>query len=195
PATLQLVAGEREIQLARGQRPERVAVAGPVAVVEHVDVAGAVVALRDVALERSVFKRMILDLHRQPLLAGAQRWPLRHRPTLERAVDLEPEIVVARARVVQLHHEDRPTPGHPARVGGWLRRAVEATLARVVAQAHRPSPPCASSRPSSWIWRPSLRAPSSSRPSSRPTSSPRPSSPACACCWRSTFPLSELTGA
>src|SRR5690606_18156860 len=113
-----------EIQLAGGQRFQRIAVAGPVAVVEHVDMAGAVVARGDVALEGSVLQRVVLDLDGQPLLARAQRRPFRHSPAPERTVDLEPEVVMARTRMVQLDDEDRAMSGRTRGIRGRLRRAV-----------------------------------------------------------------------
>ena len=111
---MQLAAFQFEFQLAGGDGGQRVAVAAPHALVEHQHVAGAVVAFRDLALEAGVRQRVVLHFHREPLLACAQRWSLGHRPALQRAIDFEPEVVVARARVVQLDHEDGPMPATPA---------------------------------------------------------------------------------
>src|SRR5690606_32034485 len=118
-------------------RFQRFALAGPVPAVEQLHVAGAVVALRDLAFERGIRQRVVLHLHRQPLLPRAQGRPLGHRPALQHAVGLEAEVVVAAAGVVQLHHEDRPLAYAGGGFATRLGRGVEATLAVVVAQAHR----------------------------------------------------------
>ena len=77
------------------------------AAVPDLDRARAVVALRDLAGERRVVERVILDVHRERALAGLERHALRHGPRGERAVPLEPEVVVEAPRVVALHDEDR----------------------------------------------------------------------------------------
>ena len=77
------------------------------AVIPDLDRAGAVVALRDLALERRVLERMVLDVHGEMLLAGLERHALRHGPRGEHAVALEAEVVVEAPRVVPLHDEDR----------------------------------------------------------------------------------------
>ena len=61
--------------------------------------------LRNDALEVDVFERMVLGLHRQPLVGGIERRPLRHRPALQHPADLEPEIVVVGRRVVLVDDE------------------------------------------------------------------------------------------
>ena len=50
---------------------------------------------------------MILDVHGERALAGLERHALRHRPRGERAVALEPEVVVQPPGVVALDDEDR----------------------------------------------------------------------------------------
>ena len=77
------------------------------AAVPDLDRAGAVVALRDLARERRVVERVILDVHRERALARLEGDALRHRPRGERAVPLEPEVVVEAPRVVALDDEDR----------------------------------------------------------------------------------------
>ena len=77
------------------------------AVVPDLDGARAVVALRDLALEGRVVERVVLDVDGERALAGLERHALRHGPGGERAVALEPEVVVEAARVVALDDEDR----------------------------------------------------------------------------------------
>src|SRR5690606_24086830 len=113
-----------------------IAFGGPHAVVEPRHVPAAVLVLRDLALERGVVQRMVLDLHRHPLHRGVVAGSLRDRPALERVADLQAEVVVPAAGVVQLHHEARaPAPGRRlARLR--LAGLVEAALAPVGRQAH-----------------------------------------------------------
>src|SRR5439155_3852137 len=64
------------------------------AVVPDLDRPRAVLALWNLALERAVVERVILDVDGEMLLAGLERDPLRNGPARERAVTLEPEVVV-----------------------------------------------------------------------------------------------------
>ena len=64
------------------------------AAIPEVDVPGAVLAARDVALEVGVLHRVVLDVHRQRALARAQRHAARQRPAQQHAVALEPQVVV-----------------------------------------------------------------------------------------------------
>jgi hypothetical protein len=102
---------------------------------------GAVVAGRDHALEVCVLERMVLDVHREPLLLRAHRRPLRHRPALEHALHFETQVEVQVARPVLLHHETRGRRrgrrgGRRGGAGGGraaerLRRAIGVALAAV----------------------------------------------------------------
>ncbi len=67
----------------------------------------AVLAAGDLAGERGVGERMILDVNREGASTGIERDALRHRPRGERAIALEPEVVVEATRVVTLDDEDR----------------------------------------------------------------------------------------
>src|SRR5205807_2120634 len=107
-------------------------------VIPDLDRAGAVVALRNLAGERRVLERMILDVDGEMLLAGLERHAFRHRPRGERAVPLEAKVVVKAPRVVPLHDEDRelPTALGPER----LRRLLTVPFALVLGEfiAHKP---------------------------------------------------------
>ena len=70
-------------------------------------VPGAVLAGRDLARERRVLERVVLDVHRERLGAALERNALRDGPRREHAVALEPEVVVEAARGVLLDDEDR----------------------------------------------------------------------------------------
>src|SRR5205807_3680361 len=77
------------------------------AAVPDLDRAGAVVTLRDVALEGRVVERMVLDVYGQRALSRFERHALGNGPRGERAVSLEAEVVVETPRVVTLDDEDR----------------------------------------------------------------------------------------
>ena len=67
--------------------------------------AGAASARADLAFEFEVIERMVLDLDREPLLGRIGRRAFRDGPGLQDAVDLEPEVIVQRGRVVLLDDE------------------------------------------------------------------------------------------
>src|SRR5205085_11164665 len=75
--------------------------------VPDLDAAGSVLAFRDLAFERRVLERVVLDMHGQPLVARLERDAFRHRPARKRSVALEAEVVVEPPRVVALDDEDR----------------------------------------------------------------------------------------
>jgi hypothetical protein len=93
--------------------------------IPDLDRARAVLALRDLALERRVVDRVVLDVDGEVLQPRLERNPLRHRPAREDTVALEPEVVVQAPGVVALDDEQRllafPTGGE--RLGGLLRVA------------------------------------------------------------------------
>ncbi len=77
------------------------------AAVPDLDRSGAVLSGRDLALEIRVIQRVILHVDSQVTLASLERNPLRHGPAGERAVPLEPEVVVQPPGSVALDDEDR----------------------------------------------------------------------------------------
>ena len=81
------------------------------AAIPEVDRAAAVLARRDVALEVGVLDRVVLDVHRERALAGAQRHAPRQRPAEQHAVALEPQVVVQGAGRMALNDEDRIAVG------------------------------------------------------------------------------------
>ena len=105
PAALELRALQREIEAALLQSAHRVALGLPAAAVPDDHLAAAVLALRDLALEVGVVERMVLDVHREPLVAGHQARPAGDGPARQRVADLEAEVVVQPPRRVLLHHE------------------------------------------------------------------------------------------
>jgi hypothetical protein len=135
PAPAQPLAGELEVELAPGEAALRVALGLPGAAVPDLDRAGAVLAGRDAALEAPVLERVVLDVHRQALLAHFHGRALRHRPRHEHTAQLEPEVVVQAARGVLLHDEAQGRALLPAPALG-LGRQLEVALAPVGVERH-----------------------------------------------------------
>src|SRR5581483_302107 len=98
--------------------------------IPDLDRTGAVLPLRDLALERGVLERMVLDVDGEALLARLERDPLWHCPARERAGALEPEVVVETPGVVSLDDEDRLAGGplRAERLGSRLRVALAPVL-------------------------------------------------------------------
>ncbi len=136
PPALEPFTVQDEVHLAGRDRLQRIAIAGPGAVVVDVHMPGAVMAAGDIAGKRRVGQRVIFNLHREPFFTNAQRGAFRHRPALEHAVGFQPEVVMARAGVVQLHHEDRSPRRRAAALGIRLGGAIEAAFAAVFLQGH-----------------------------------------------------------
>src|SRR5262249_10868193 len=92
-------------------------------------VAGAVLAVGDPALEISVLERVILCLHREPLLCRVVARALRRGPAGEDSIDLEPDVVMEPCRVVLVHHVPQLSAGtgHGPRCRG-LRSDAEVSL-------------------------------------------------------------------
>jgi hypothetical protein len=144
PRALQLVAVERELQVALLQRGfDVVGLWRPgTRVPQHHD-AGAV-AGRNHALELAVLDGVILDVHREPLDGGIERRSLGHRPRQQHAVVLQAEVVVQVTGQVLLHAEEprRAAAGRPpGLVAGGFRRLREVALLTVVVERHAPSAP------------------------------------------------------
>src|ERR1019366_6238865 len=93
----ELLAFERERQMAFGVAFVRVASRLPTAAIPDHDRAATVLTLGDRALERVVFDRMILDMDGQPLLTRHQARSAGDGPAFHHAVELQAQIVVQAA--------------------------------------------------------------------------------------------------
>ena len=132
----QLLAVQVDVQLAVGHgagRGSSVSCGSQVPGVPHDDVAAAVLAARDHALEVEVLERVVLDVERRPPDRRVEGRTLRHRPADQHAVDLEPEVVVQPAGPVPLHHE----PARPARRPGRRWRSPDGSGVRVKSRLRR----------------------------------------------------------
>ena len=105
PAAVQLLAVEAELELAGAVAGARSPTGCQVPLSQTITRARAVLAFRDRALEAAVVDRMVLDVHRHALVGGIEARAFRHRPALQRAVELEAKVVVKAARGVLLDHE------------------------------------------------------------------------------------------
>ena len=87
---------KHELEVAAGESlfGRSIAPRFPVAAVPELDRAAAVLALRDGPFEIAIIQGVIFDLDREPFVCWIQRWPARHRPGLEHAIQLETQIVV-----------------------------------------------------------------------------------------------------
>ena len=91
--------------------------------------AGAVVALRDLAVEVEVLERVVLGADREAVVLRLLGQAVRDRPRRERAVVLEAQVPVQARGVVLL--DDEPRALRRLRgVAGGLRRRLEVALAR-----------------------------------------------------------------
>ena len=75
--------------------------------VPDLDGSCSVLARRDLARERRVLQRVVLDVDGEMALPGLERHALRHGPARQGAVALQAEVVVEASRIVALHDEDR----------------------------------------------------------------------------------------
>jgi hypothetical protein len=90
----------------------------------------------DHAFEVRVLDGVILHVHGQPLFLRVHRRALGHRPALQDAVHLEPEVVVKTPRGMLLDDEAL-AGGEPAASEG-LRRAVRVSFFPVGLELRRP---------------------------------------------------------
>src|SRR5207248_3417891 len=109
------------------------------ALVPDLDRTGAVLPLRDLALEAGIVERVVLDVDGERPLPRLERHALRHGPARERAVALEAEVVVKPPCVVTLDDEDRLLAlflGLAKRLRGLLRVALAPIFSQLLAR-HR----------------------------------------------------------
>ena len=126
PLASQLLAVQVELEVPFLVAERGIEIGGPGALVPDHDGAAAVLAFGDDALEAAIVERMVLGQHGQPFLAGDQARPLRHRPALQHAVELEPEVVMQAPRRVLL--DDIGVAGRRSLAARRLRRLGEVAL-------------------------------------------------------------------
>ena len=88
PLAFQLLAGQVELEMALLVAERGIEIGRPRALVPDHHRAAAVLAFGNDAFEAAIVERMVLGRDGQPLLAGDQARPFRHRPALQHAVEL-----------------------------------------------------------------------------------------------------------
>src|SRR5207247_10873633 len=123
-------------EMALAVTPPRIAVGAPCSAVPQRDWSRAVLFFRDHTLEAAVIERVVLDVHGQPLVGRIEAGSLRHRPALERPIELETEIVMQAAGCVLLHDETQPRASPRRYAALRLRSLAEIAFAMVALETH-----------------------------------------------------------
>ena len=79
---------------------------------------------------------MVLDLDSEPLFSRAERRPLRDGPAAQHATDLKAEVVMPRARVMQLHYKVACLRLARSDLAARFRGFAKVTFALIFLQAH-----------------------------------------------------------
>src|SRR5690606_30414641 len=128
---------QTELQFALGIGLRCVTLGFPAAAVPHYHLAGTIFAFWDGSLEFTVGQWVVFHLNGHAFDGWVKAWALGYGPTLECAVEFEPEIVVKPPRPMFLYDELRPdstaTAFTPSITAG-LGCLVEITLAVIVTQ-------------------------------------------------------------
>ena len=69
-----------------------------------------ILAFRNIALKIRVFQRMVLNRHREPFDSRIERGSFGHRPGLQYAANLKPEIVMKISPLMLLDHKEQASP-------------------------------------------------------------------------------------
>src|SRR3984893_13850987 len=110
PAAVQTLSLQRELEVAARKRFlwRLVAFGLPISAAPELNRPAAIFALGDRSLEVPIIERVILDLDREPLIMGIERWPAGHGPRFKDPVELKPKIVMQpRCRMLL---DDEPPP-------------------------------------------------------------------------------------
>ena len=103
PASFQLGSVQLKLQVAFGQSGVYVHKRRPGPKIPQHHRAAAVLTLGNCALEAAILYRMILNLHRESLVAGVETWTLGDGPTLEHAIPAKAKIVVQSSSIMLLN--------------------------------------------------------------------------------------------
>src|SRR5262249_25437482 len=140
PAAMQFFTVEIEDEMAFGERLVRIAFRRPGAAGPDHHRAAPLFALPGGALEGVVLDRMILDLHRKPLLVGIKARAAGDRPALHHAVEFQPQVIMQPSCGVLLN--DVAVTAARALAAARLRCHIELSLLPVSFQRHRDSNFC-----------------------------------------------------
>jgi hypothetical protein len=146
PPAPQLFASDNELELAFAECGAGVGgflFGHPVAAIPEHHCAAAVFAFRDRAFEIPVVERMVLDLHRQSLVAGIAGRTFGDSPGFEYPVELEPQVIVQTGRSVLLDDEARILGAFDRSLSAWLQGLFEIAFGLVCGKlllCHRENP-------------------------------------------------------
>ena len=128
PAAFHLRAEQFELQMTLLQLCIDVLPGRPDTGIEQRDMAGPILSRCDDTFEVRVVERVVFDFSGESFDGRIETRTFRHRPTAQHVADLQAEVIVTVARVVQLHDEDRtallPSRRRTGRLGGFLESAL-----------------------------------------------------------------------
>ena len=133
PAAVQTLSLQHELEVATSKRFlwRLVAFGLPISAVPELNRPAAIFALGDRSLEVPIVERVILDLNREPLVMGIERWPAGHSPRFKDTIELKPKIVM-QPRCGMLLDDKPPTiGGGDLRLAAWLRSPRKIPLGAV----------------------------------------------------------------
>lgn len=112
PRTAELAAVQNELQFAVFEACcSLIRILGVVsALVPNHDRPRPILAFRNIALEIRVFQGMVLNRHREPFDSRIERGSFGHRPGLQYAANLKPEIVMKISPLMLLDHKEQASP-------------------------------------------------------------------------------------
>src|SRR5208337_96400 len=138
PIAFELLSEQFELELAVDQALFCIAVRGALPLVPSHHATAAVLPLRNRSFESVILPRVVLYLHREPLVAGIVARALCHRPTFQNPIQAESEVAMQPSSRMFLHHERQSFHLAPhsrfALIASRLSRHAEVALRLVVRQ-------------------------------------------------------------
>ena len=112
PRTAKLVAMQNELQFAVFEACRDIIriFRSVSALVPNHDRPRPILAFRNIALEIRVFQGMVLNRHREPFDSRIERGSFGHRPGLQYAANLKPEIVMKISPLMLLDYKEQASP-------------------------------------------------------------------------------------
>src|SRR4030095_16211628 len=135
-AALELLAVERELELAFPVARDRIALGIPRAAIPYHHGTAAVFAFRYDAFESTVLDRMILDVHRETLVGGIETRTFRNGPAQQDAALLQAKIVMKMACRVLLHDKRASGRLGASLAARRLRRPTKIALRAIGLERH-----------------------------------------------------------
>src|SRR3984893_16499812 len=133
PAAVQTLSLQDEFKVAASKRFlwRLVAFGLPISAVPELNRPAAIFALGDRSLEVPIIEWMILDLDREPLVMGIERWDAGDGPRFKDTIELKSKIVMQPRCRMLLDDEPPPIGGGDLRLATWLCGLAEIPLRAV----------------------------------------------------------------